>query len=319
MAELCRLKTKQPRWIVSGLLPDESLSLLVSPPKVGKSTLLKHLAVCVARGAPFLGFETTKSRVLYIDMEDVISRVHEQFMALKPEADLSIDILVARRGKYGLPELDALLKAQKAQKTPYDLIIVDTLFDISPVKDINDYTQTKAAVAALEGVVRPTGAHVICAHHANKGIGNGAHRVLGSTAIFGTVDALLLLGKTPKGLTFTAELRHSPAVPKTVLIRNGSTFSLGKVLDGGTQSDSLHERVESLLFRANQPVDIGAMIDTLNVSRKSLLPVLSSMVKNKTVICSGPGTKGSPRLYALSEDYRSLMTGAGKLFSLSKN
>ena len=61
--------TSQPeeeiRWLAEGMLPAGGISALAAKPKTGKSTLARQLAVCVARGEPFLGRETTKSPVIY--------------------------------------------------------------------------------------------------------------------------------------------------------------------------------------------------------------------------------------------------------------
>lgn len=46
---------EQRQWIWEGILPQGGLSLLVSKPKVGKSTFCRDLARAVSRGSPFLG------------------------------------------------------------------------------------------------------------------------------------------------------------------------------------------------------------------------------------------------------------------------
>lgn len=57
-------------WIVDGFLPTRRATALYSAPKLGKSLLLLELAVAVANGTEFLGMETTRSTVLYIDHEN---------------------------------------------------------------------------------------------------------------------------------------------------------------------------------------------------------------------------------------------------------
>jgi len=56
-------------WLVDGLLPAGGISALAARPKVGKSTLARELAVCVARGEPLLGRATTQGGVFILDLE----------------------------------------------------------------------------------------------------------------------------------------------------------------------------------------------------------------------------------------------------------
>jgi AAA domain len=51
-------------WLVDGLLGSGGVSLTVARPKIGKTTLIRYLARCVARGEPFLGRATAQGTVL---------------------------------------------------------------------------------------------------------------------------------------------------------------------------------------------------------------------------------------------------------------
>ena len=54
LGELLASDDEECLWTVDGLLPEGGLSILVGKPKCGKSTLARNLALCVARGRPFL-------------------------------------------------------------------------------------------------------------------------------------------------------------------------------------------------------------------------------------------------------------------------
>ena len=45
------------QWVVTDLIPARGCSLLAAPPKLGKSTLVRYLAWCVATGTRFLEYE----------------------------------------------------------------------------------------------------------------------------------------------------------------------------------------------------------------------------------------------------------------------
>src|SRR5271154_3991579 len=59
-------------WLVDGRLVAGSVSMFASKPKVGKSTTVRHLALCVARGEPFLGWKVKQGNVIYLNLEERI-------------------------------------------------------------------------------------------------------------------------------------------------------------------------------------------------------------------------------------------------------
>src|SRR5215831_10259540 len=54
------------RWIVDGCLPTAGGSIVVAKPKIGKSTTVADLSLCVGRGEPFLGRATQQGPVAYL-------------------------------------------------------------------------------------------------------------------------------------------------------------------------------------------------------------------------------------------------------------
>ena len=66
------------RWIIKDLLP-EGLAILAGSPKVGKSWFAQNIGISVANGAKALGyFDTEKSSVLYIALEDNFRRIQDR-------------------------------------------------------------------------------------------------------------------------------------------------------------------------------------------------------------------------------------------------
>jgi AAA domain len=62
-------------YIIEGLIPKQSLSLVVGHSGLGKSPLMYQAAICVAAGQPFLGRTVRQGRVLYMDSENGIAQV----------------------------------------------------------------------------------------------------------------------------------------------------------------------------------------------------------------------------------------------------
>ncbi len=66
------------RWIIKDLLP-EGLAILAGSPKVGKSWFAQNIGISVANGTKALGyFDTEKSSVLYIALEDNFRRIQDR-------------------------------------------------------------------------------------------------------------------------------------------------------------------------------------------------------------------------------------------------
>jgi len=80
-----------PKFVVSGLLPSGSLSILWGSPGIGKTYLCIDMAISIARGEPFLGLSTTRGEVLYYCLEGgergfkdrLLKRAERSFPGLK--------------------------------------------------------------------------------------------------------------------------------------------------------------------------------------------------------------------------------------------
>jgi KaiC/GvpD/RAD55 family RecA-like ATPase len=69
-------------WILENRIPAGGIVLLAAPPKAGKSTLARELALCVATGSPFLGWSTTPGRVWYFAFQDKRKEIKRHFRRL---------------------------------------------------------------------------------------------------------------------------------------------------------------------------------------------------------------------------------------------
>jgi hypothetical protein len=72
------------------------------------------------------------------------------------------------------------------------LAIVNPLPKFIRVKDDCNYAELTAELEPLLSLARETGVAVVACHHVGKGERSAGDEVLGSTAIFGAVDTLLV-------------------------------------------------------------------------------------------------------------------------------
>src|SRR5205085_10859373 len=69
------VKLIRPPEIVAGVLHKGTKAILAGPSKVGKTWLLLDLAISVATGTPFVKWNTTAGRVLFLNFE-----IHRTFL-----------------------------------------------------------------------------------------------------------------------------------------------------------------------------------------------------------------------------------------------
>ena len=84
MKELLHLPPDPTRWLWDQTLPAAGASVLVSKPKIGKSTFAANLALAIARGLPFLGRNTQQSPVAYLSLDASLPEMIEAFSPFGP-------------------------------------------------------------------------------------------------------------------------------------------------------------------------------------------------------------------------------------------
>lgn len=191
-------------------LPSGGFSICGAKPKVGKSTLARNLAVAVARGADFFGRSTHKGDVIYLCLEEKRAEVAEHFRRMGAHG-CGIHIHTGRAPDDGLIALETEIDELKPA-----LIIVDPLARFVRVRDFNDYAEIARGLEPLIDLARETGCHIHAVHHCGKGERDGGDALLGSTALFGAVDALLIMKRREGARTLQTVQRYGEDMPETV-------------------------------------------------------------------------------------------------------
>ncbi|MCL2746290.1 MAG: helicase RepA family protein [Coriobacteriia bacterium] len=168
-----RLPQRAPE-LVAGLLRQGATLLLQGAAKMAKSFALIALAIALATGIRWLGFQCRKSKVLYINLEihpaSFDWRVFEVAQALGADMQAVEDNLTiwnARgenltiediREKFDLWELDGT----------FDAIIIDPLYKVQ-AGDENTTESINRFFNVIEAIAKETGASIIMCHHHSKG------------------------------------------------------------------------------------------------------------------------------------------------------
>lgn len=185
-------------WLVSGLLLKGGVSLVVGVPKIGKTTLVRQLEKAVLRGEPFLERKTWKGSIFHysFDEKPKTAKRHYKKLGLNNADPMALHFGTAANQRYMAELEEDLLKHRPA------LVVIDTLFDMIDAQDVNSYAPIKKALTVFNSLAEKTNSHIMFIHHQNKpnqfyASGSG-HSVLGSTAIFGSVDCLLVFEQVPR-------------------------------------------------------------------------------------------------------------------------
>ena len=249
LADLLEEPAEDVSWLWERTLPTFGLSLLAAKPKVGKSTLARCLALNVSRGESFLGRATSPGPVVYLALEEKRSEVKAHFERMGA-TDEPIFIHVGSAPETALAELKAVIAETKAV-----LAIVDPLLRLVRLRDGNDYAEVTRELEPLLMLARETGCHILAVHHLGKGEREGGDSILGSTALFATVDAALLMKRRDAGRTLESIQRYGEDIPRMALgfaSLTGTLTALGSVEEMETQQtagaicDALaeHEKTE---------------------------------------------------------------------------
>lgn len=200
------------RWLVAGLLP-EGLAILAGAPKIGKSWLALYIAICVARGLPLMkNFNTTKSSVLYISLEDPPRRIQSRLDIMLRKGEAPKNLFIYENAN-SFPKLndgghEALAKVIK-KRPDIKLIIIDTLGRfIKNRSSRNDYQSDVDLLSPLQELAVKYGVCILLIHHTRKTAGSTVQEeILGSMGILGTPDSLLVMKKTSGKIVLHVEGR----------------------------------------------------------------------------------------------------------------
>ena len=164
--------------LIDGILRKGHKMLIAGPSKAGKSFLLIELAIAIAEGRKWLGYQCSKGRVMYVNLEldraSCLHRFKDMYAAMgasKPKSIENIDIWNLRGKAVPMDRLAPML-IRRAKKKNYAAIIVDPIYKII-TGDENSAEQMAKFCNQFDKICTELGCATIYCHHHSKGAQGG--------------------------------------------------------------------------------------------------------------------------------------------------
>ena len=281
-------------WLWQGRLAAGTVAAVVSKPKVGKSTFARNLCLAVSRGEEFLGLPTKGGLCIYLALEERFEDVTADFRAMGATGDEPILIHADTTPESGVRALIALVREQKPV-----LVVIDPLFRMIHVKDEKAYAEGYKALGPLIDIARATGTHLQVTHHSGKALKTDAiDSPLGTTAIGGAVNSLLVLKRTETYRTIQTVQRLGEWMPETVLQFDSESRRLSV---GGTRFEAERQECQEAILEFLKAAGEGKTEPEIDeqVDGKTILKrkALRALVAEGRVTREGSGKKGNPYKY----------------------
>lgn len=196
--DLSVMPLKPPTYLVDGLITN-GLTLLVSPPKFGKSWMCMDLAMSVATGTDFLSFKTVKKGVIYYALEDSDYRLQDRGKKVAGNREYPDNLYLLKTA----PTLDdgllTELHTRLKECGDVGLIIIDTLQRIRGAAHRTEgaYGFDYRELGGIQRFALDHGIAIVLVHHTNKSSADNdvMNAISGTNGVLGAADATLLLTK----------------------------------------------------------------------------------------------------------------------------
>ncbi|WP_051341957.1 AAA family ATPase [Pseudonocardia spinosispora] len=198
--ELMAVEFPDPTWAVPGIVA-EGVSLLVGPPKVGKSWLSLNLGVSIAAGTPALGsLPVQQGPVLYLALEDTPRRLQNRMRKVlagtNASAELTLDTYCPPIPEGG----DEYIAGWLDENIGARLVVIDVLTKVRgrpPVGASSAYEADYAAIGGIKRLADTYAIPIVLVHHVRKASSEDfLATVSGTNGLAGAADAVLVLERS---------------------------------------------------------------------------------------------------------------------------
>ena len=297
-AELNAATYALPSYVVPGFIV-EGLTLLAGKPKTGKSWLMMHAAIAVARGAFTLGdVYCAKGDVLYCALEDNKRRLQRRQKKLLDGQPAPKNLRFLSAGEMpllsqgGMELLERWIEQERSPK----LIVIDVLAKVRDrrQKDQGLYDADYAAMQGLKALADAHGIAVVVVHHLRKmDAEDPLDQISGTTGLAGAADTVLVLNRTSAGVVLHGRGRDIEDIEKAVQFDPGAcTWAiLGNA--SSVQYSSERAAVLAALQEATEPMSPADLAAVTGMKIGNVRKLLAKLVRDGVAERVGRGRYAS--------------------------
>jgi hypothetical protein len=316
----------EPDQLIEGLLHKGSKLSLGGSSKAFKTWILAGLGIAVSSGSDWMGFKTTKGKVLFLNFEIQPSAWQSRIAAITKAKGITLEPdmfqLWNLRG-YGADFRTLIPKIiERAQSESYSLIILDPIYKLYGATDENAAGDVAALLNSLEHLAVETGAAIAYGTHFAKGNAStkeALDRISGSGVFARDPDSLIIFTAHEEPMAFTVEpiLRNFKPIEPFVVRWNFPMMERDDFLDPSNLKQTVgkkkeYDPAELLSVIAsndeNNPISISDWALAGNVKRQTLTDYLPDMRRKLWIKTVGDGTSA-----------RQIITNVGKAFLNKEN
>ena len=309
---------KKTLFVVDGLIP-QGLSVLSGSSKIGKSWLMLWLGIQVARGQPVWVFETHKSDVLYMCLEDTCARIQNRLYKITDEAPSELRIATT---SFQIGNgLEQQIEQYLADFPQTKLVIIDTFQKVRDSKSTGGKSGMYAGdyddVSALKNISDKHGIAVVIVHHVRKlkDATDPFNEVSGSTGITGAADTNFVLKRSRANETGTLLATGRDIEYQELTLKLDNHSHLWELIERKDMEDIHREEIPKFVFRL---VDFISEVKEWQGTATELVTRM-----NETEVSPNVATKilarfSSEVFQPQGIEYRTKRTGTSRLIRLKK-
>jgi len=293
-------------WLWEGLVLSKALTLLVSPSKVGKTTLMSHLLKQMQTGGSLFGHHVQEGKAVVISEECIMHWRHRcERLGLGDKVTF-----LCRPFLFGRPTREefrewAELVTHECSLDGTKLIVLDTLGEFLGGIENNSAALTEALEPFRYFAAQ--GGAVLILHHPRKASSKPGRAARGSGALTGMVDTVIELdgdGALPSDRQRTLRLwSRFDVIPELVYELDPDGKQAAVITE--TPLPTTEESVEQILTHSEYTQTLTEISHKWPeghppVKPHKLLKILSTKTASGQLVRTGKGLEGSPYRYRLA-------------------
>lgn len=296
--------------IVEGLFPELSKVVIGSGSKSFKTWLTIHAALCISHGVPFLGRETQREPVLYVNLElkrDTFTRrVQAIARALRIQVARSWFRHLPLRGLIaGIPLSIIITRLIRIiQKEGFRVVVIDPVYKLNVDGEENSSRDMTRFFNELDRLTTEGNCTVIINDHFGKG--NQSEKdpldaIRGSSAKAGDLDAAMVLRKHEVDDCFRVDVIHRELAPvepfvigwdyPLMRLRPDLSPDAMKKAKGGRKKNHDPQELCAAIIESTveEPVSVSAWAKAAGITRQTLQGYLPGLRAKGWIATAGEG------------------------------